>query len=64
MTIKELRIALLNIPEKFDDHAVILNLPIFDNEDLMTPEKYEEVALTDSLHLVDEYEFHLFGEVA
>jgi hypothetical protein len=63
MSVGELKQIVLGIHDRFDDHLVILNMPIFDKDDLETPEKYEEVPLSDFLHIEDEYELHLFGEV-
>lgn len=63
LRIGDLREILDKIPVRYDDHDVVLNMPVFDKEDLLTPEKYEEVKLTDFLHLKDEYELQLFGEV-
>lgn len=63
LRIGDLREILNQIPTKYDDHDVILNMPIFDKDDLLEPEKYEEVTLTDFLHFEDDYELQLFGEV-
>lgn len=63
LTISDLRDILREIPLEYDEHVVILNMPVFDKEDLVTPEKYEEVSLTDFIHMKDDYELQLFGEV-
>lgn len=63
LCIGDLRDIINQIPTKYDNHSVILNMPIFDKDDLLTPEKYEEVSLTDFLHFKDDYELQLFGEV-